>query len=165
SEFKVLTTMHDGETTVDPNSALFLMLDHLPLAAVTAVLVMVLVAIFFVSGADAASVVMGTLSEYGTDEPRRGTVIFWGAATGAVAAVMLMAGAAMTGEVDKALTGLQNITIVASLPFVVVMGLMAVSLVKDLSSDPLIRRNTLGRRLVRQAVVEGVSTYNSADLR
>src|SRR5699024_10398785 len=104
-------------------------------------------------------------SEYGTDEPRRGTVIFWGAATGAVAAVMLMAGAAMTGEVDKALTGLQNITIVASLPFVVVMGLMAVSLVKDLSSDPLIRRNTLGRRLVRQAVVEGVSTYNSADLR
>lgn len=164
-KFKDLTAMVDGEVTVNTNSALFQMLDHLPIASVTAVLVMVLVAIFFVSGADAASIVMGTLTEYGTDEPRRGTVIFWGAATGAVAAVMLVAGAAMTGEADKALTGLQNITIVASLPFVVVMGLMAVSLVKDLSSDPLIRRNTLGRRLVRQAVVEGVSTYNSADLR
>ena len=43
---------------------------------------MVLVAIFFVSGADAASIVMGSLSERGTIKPGRGTVIFWGVATG-----------------------------------------------------------------------------------
>ena len=36
------------------------------------VLVMVLVAIFFVSGADAASIVMGSLSERGTLSPSRG---------------------------------------------------------------------------------------------
>ncbi len=53
---------------------------------------MLLVAIFFVSGADAASIVMGTLSERGTLAPSRKTVIFWGAATGAVAAVMLLVG-------------------------------------------------------------------------
>ena len=41
---------------------LFGMLDNLPLAGVTTVLVMLLVAVFFVSGADAASMVMGTLS-------------------------------------------------------------------------------------------------------
>ena len=34
---------------------------------------MALVAIFFVSGADAASIVMGTLSERGTLEPSRAT--------------------------------------------------------------------------------------------
>jgi choline-glycine betaine transporter len=34
------------------------------------VLVMILVGIFFVSGADAASLVMGTLSEHGTTAPR-----------------------------------------------------------------------------------------------
>ena len=62
---------------------------------------MVLVAIFFVSGADAASIVMGSLSERGTIEPSRATVVFWGAATGAVAAVMLLVGG------DDALTGLQ----------------------------------------------------------
>ncbi len=71
---------------------LFGMLNQLPLPQVTAVLVMILVAIFFVSGADAASVVMGTLSESGSIEPSRWTVIFWGVLTGAVAAVMLIIG-------------------------------------------------------------------------
>ena len=72
--------------------SLFAMLSNLPLSTITSVIVMVLVAIFFVSGADAASIVMGTLSERGTLKPSRKTVIFWGAATGAVAAVMLIVG-------------------------------------------------------------------------
>jgi len=76
---------------------------------------MLLVAIFFVSGADAASIVMGTLSERGTLDPSKWVVVFWGVATGGVAAVMLLVGD------EDALTGLQNITIVAALPFVVVM--------------------------------------------
>ena len=42
------------------------------------------VAIFFVSGADAASIVMGTLSERGAIEPKKPLVIFWGVLTGAV---------------------------------------------------------------------------------
>ena len=96
-------------------SQLFTTLESFPLATVTSVLVMLLVAIFFVSGADAASIVMGTLSERGTIEPSRPTVIFWGCATGAVAAVMLLVGG------QDALSGLQTITIVAALPFVVVM--------------------------------------------
>ena len=53
-----------------------------PFATAASVLVMVLVAIFFVSGADAASIVMGTLSERGTLEPSRPTVIFWGSGHG-----------------------------------------------------------------------------------
>ena len=103
-------------------------------------LVMVLVAIFFVSGADAASIVMGSLSERGTIEPSKPTVIFWGVATGAVAAVMLLVGG------SDALTGLQTITIVAALPFVLVMIGLAVALVKDLRSDPLMVRRSTPRR-------------------
>lgn len=57
-------------------ATLFALLDTMPWATVTSVLVMVLVAIFFVSGADAASIVMGSLSEHGTLEPHRFTVIF-----------------------------------------------------------------------------------------
>ena len=132
---------------------LFAMLGHMPLSTLTSVLVMVLVAIFFVSGADAASIVMGTLSERGTLEPKRLNVIFWGAATGAVALVMLLVGG------DDALTGLQNITIVAALPFLVVMVGLAVALVRDLSSDPLIVRRAYAVAAVEQAVVSGVKDH------
>ena len=114
---------------------------------------MLLVAIFFVSGADAASIVMGTLSERGTLDPSRWVVVFWGVATGGVAAVMLLIG----GEV--ALTGLQNITIVAALPFVVVMVGLCFALVKDLRHDPLMVRRRYAAAAVEQAVVDGVTRH------
>ncbi|GAA1958294.1 BCCT family transporter [Nocardioides panacihumi] len=134
-------------------SQLFTTLDAFPMAKVASVLVMVLVAIFFVSGADAASIVMGTLSEHGTQEPSRGTVIFWGVATGAVAAVMLLVGG------EDALNGLQSITIVAALPFVVVMVGLAVALVKDLRSDPLMVRRKYGEEVIEAAVIAGVTEH------
>ncbi|MFW5471781.1 BCCT family transporter [Knoellia sp. CPCC 206450] len=136
-----------------PEATLFGMLETMPLSTITSILVMLLVAIFFVSGADAASIVMGTLSERGTLVPSRPTVIFWGAATGAVAAVMLLVGGA------DALSGLQNITIVAALPFVLVMVGLAVSLVKDLASDPLVVRRAYAVAAVEQAVVAGVTEH------
>ncbi|MFC7494120.1 MULTISPECIES: BCCT family transporter [unclassified Nocardioides] len=134
-------------------SQLFTTLESFPLSTLTSILVMVLVGIFFVSGADAASIVMGTLSERGTQHPSRPTVIFWGVATGAVAAVMLLVGG------DDALTGLQNITIVAALPFVVVMIGLAFSLVKDLRSDPLVVRRKYAEEAVAQAVVTGITAH------
>jgi choline/carnitine/betaine transport len=133
--------------------SLFAMLSNLPLSTITSVIVMVLVAIFFVSGADAASIVMGTLSERGTLRPSRKTVVFWGAATGAVAAVMLIVGG------EDALSGLQNITIVAALPFLVVMVGLAISLVKDLNADPLIVRRQIAVAAIDQAVVAGVTEH------
>ncbi|RZU32584.1 BCCT family transporter [Blastococcus saxobsidens] len=132
---------------------LFGVLDQFPLATVMTVLVMALVAIFFVSGADAASIVMGALSERGTLEPSRPTVIFWGVVMGAVAAVMLLVGG------DEALTGLQNLTIIAALPFALVMVGLAVSLAKDLRSDPMVLRRTYATEAVEQAVVEGITRH------
>ncbi|GAA4095151.1 BCCT family transporter [Nocardioides kongjuensis] len=132
---------------------LFGTLDALPLATVASILVMLLVAIFFVSGADAASIVMGSLSERGTTEPRRSVVIFWGVATGAVAAVMLLAGG------EDALTGLQTITIVAALPFVVIMIGLAAALVRELRTDPMVVRRRYGEEAVEQAVIAGVTEH------
>ena len=134
-------------------SQLFTTLESFPLSTVTSVLVMLLVSIFFVSGADAASIVMGTLSERGTREPSRPIVIFWGVATGASAAVMLLVGGA------DALSGLQTITIVAALPFVVVMGGLAMALVKDLRKDPLMVRRQYGEVAVASAVIAGVTEH------
>jgi choline/carnitine/betaine transport len=132
---------------------LFGVLEQFPLATVMTVLVMVLVAIFFVSGADAASIVMGSLSERGTLSPSRPTVIFWGVVMGAVAAVMLLVGG------DEALSGLQNLTIVAALPFALVMVGLAIALAKDVRSDPMVLRRTFATEAVEHAVVEGISKH------
>ncbi|WP_427383225.1 BCCT family transporter [Janibacter sp. G56] len=132
---------------------LFALLDTMPWAGITSVIVMILVGIFFVSGADAASIVMGTLSENGTLEPSRWVVIFWGAATGAVAAIMLLLGG------DDALAGLQNVTIIAALPFVVVMVGLAVALMKDLHTDPMVVRRRYAVAAIEQAVVAGVTEH------
>jgi choline/carnitine/betaine transport len=149
---------HRGGANLNPdafNTALFQLLGEYPLVGITTVLVMLLVGIFFVSGADAASIVMGTLSERGTTEPSRPTVIFWGVLTGAVAAVMLIVGG------SNALTSLQNITIAASLPFVLVMVGLMFSLVKDLRNDPLMLRTERANELVEQAVIQGVSEHDN----
>ncbi|OBB40174.1 BCCT family transporter [Mycobacterium sp. 852002-51961_SCH5331710] len=140
-----------GEGSIE--AQLFGLLDQYPIATIASVLVMVLVAIFFVSGADAASVVMGSLSERGTIKPGRGTVIFWGVATGAVAAVMLLVGG------EDALNGLQTITILAALPFVVVMVGLAVGLVKDLRRDPMMVRQQYAKEAVDTAVIQGVTEH------
>jgi choline/carnitine/betaine transport len=121
-----------GQST--PEGQLFALLHHFPLSSVAGVVVMLLVAIFFVSGADAASIVMGTLSQRGSIAPSKGVVVFWGVLTGAVAAVMLLVGG------SNALNGLQNLTVIAALPFMVIMIGLCVSLARDLRSDPLIRR-------------------------
>ncbi|MGU3586757.1 BCCT family transporter [Rhodococcus sp. C26F] len=125
---------HDGIDLFSrgtPESQLFGMLDHLPLAGASSLLVMALVAIFFVSGADAASIVMGTLSQRGTLRPTRAVVAFWGVATGGVAILMLCTGG------SDALSGLQTMTIIVAAPFAVVMIGMCVSLYRDVTRDPL----------------------------
>jgi choline-glycine betaine transporter len=140
-----------GEGSIE--AQLFGLLDQYPVAMIASILVMVLVAIFFVSGADAASIVMGSLSERGTIKPGRGTVIFWGIAMGAVAAVMLLVGG------EDALKGLQTITILAALPFLLVMIGLAVSLVKDLRNDPKVVRRQYASEAVNNAVVTGVTQH------
>lgn len=143
-----------GETTAE--GQLFGMLREYPLATVTSVLVMILVGIFFVSGADAASIVMGTLSQRGALEPGRSVVVFWGVLTGAVAAVMLLIG----GGGGDALTGLQDLTILAAAPFTLVMVGLCVALTRDLRQDPLILRGAKGREAVETAVVAGHERYD-----
>ncbi|MEV0227257.1 BCCT family transporter [Streptomyces sp. NPDC050704] len=142
-----------GETT--PEGQLFGVLHEYPIATATSLLVMILVGIFFVSGADAASIVMGTLSQKGALEPGRFVVVFWGVVTGGVAAIMLLIG---SGEAD-ALTGLRNLTILAAAPFALVMIGMCVALMRDLRHDPVIVRREMGSEAVGLAVIEGHKQY------
>ncbi len=132
---------------------LFTLLENFPWATLTSILVMVLVGIFFVSGADAASLVMGTLSQNGAIEPRKSVVIFWGVATGGVAAVMLLVGGA------SGLEGLKTITIVSAVPFSIVMVALCFALYQDLTRDPLVVRAAYAQTAVHEAVVNGVEQH------
>lgn len=155
-----LVTMVDGAPSINFDGALFDLVKNLGmpewLTAGVIVLAMVLVAIFFVTGADAASIVMGSLSSNGAEHPRRGVVIFWGSLTGAVAAVMMLAGG---DEPSEALSGLQRVTIVAALPFILVMLLLCFALAKDLRRDPLSLRRRLATSVVERAIRTGVEQH------
>ncbi|MFF2074235.1 BCCT family transporter [Kitasatospora sp. NPDC058162] len=108
-------------------ASLFEMLRSLPLGSVTSVIAVLLVMTFFITSADSASLVLGSLSSRGSLHPRTPLVVVWGVLMGGVAAALLLAGG---------LTALQNATILVALPFVVVMLLLCVSLVKELREDP-----------------------------
>ncbi|MGC4962464.1 BCCT family transporter [Gordonia sp. DT218] len=144
----------------DSDATLFEVLAHLPWTAVASALVMLLVAIFFVSGADSASIVMGSLSHRGVHDPPRWLTIFWGVLTGTVAAVLL----AISG--DDGLTGLQQMAIIAALPFVVVMILMCFALFRDLRRDPLIvarmeLRSEIDEHIRQQATEIATSEFSA----
>jgi glycine betaine transporter len=115
--------------------ALFLTLEQFPLFWLTALITIILVALFFVSGADAASVVMGMLSSRGNLHPKRWNIIVWGVFTGAAAAICLLAGA-IQGSVDVALSALQAVAIASAAPFVLVLIGLCFSILKALRSEP-----------------------------
>jgi glycine betaine transporter len=116
------------DAVAQPEIALFTLLEELPLATLTSIVVIVLVSVFFVSGADAASIVMGMLTCRGILEPPRAIVAFWGTAMGAVAITLLVAGGLET---------LQQAAIVAGAPFALVMIGLCVSFFKALRLEPI----------------------------
>ena len=107
--------------------AMFALLESLPLYSLVSGVSMLLVANYFVTSADSASLVLGSLSSRGSLSPKKPLVVFWGATIGGVAAVLLLSGG---------LEGLKNATIIVALPFVFVMLLLCVALMKELATDP-----------------------------
>ncbi|MCB5169218.1 BCCT family transporter [Streptomyces bambusae] len=108
-------------------ASLFAMLDALPLGTATSWVAMVLVMTYFVTSADSASLVMGSLTSRGSLHPPTWLVVTWGVLMAAVAAVLLVAGG---------LKSLQTATILVALPFVVVMLALCWALVTELRADP-----------------------------
>ncbi|MCI4062114.1 BCCT family transporter [Micromonospora sp. R77] len=134
--------------------ALFGLLDALPLATVTSGVAMVLVALYFVTSADSASLVLGSLTSRGALRPHRVLVVLWGVLIGAVAAALLLAGG---------LAALQQATILVALPFVVVMLGLAVALVRELAADPAVRPPARPRRSGLAAAVRAARSYGEED--
>lgn len=108
-------------------ASLFAMLEALPIGTVTSVVAMLLVMTYFITSADSASLVMGSLTSRGSLNPPTWLVVSWGVLMAAVAAVLLVVGG---------LSSLQTATILVALPFVVVMLVLCWALLRELREDP-----------------------------
>ena len=117
--------------TESPANALFETLNEFPLATVTSLLAILLVGLFFVSGADAGAVVLGLLSSRGAIRPRTWVLVTWGVLTGLAAVVLLLSGG------NNALQSLQQASIIAAAPFLLVMIAMCYALFKELRAERL----------------------------
>ncbi|GAB3270580.1 BCCT family transporter [Arthrobacter pigmenti] len=138
---------------VVPSEVLFSMVNNLPFSEWLPWLIMVVLAIFFITAADSASVVMGILTTRGSQNPAKPLVVFWGLVMAGIAVVMLLLGD------ESALAGLQQLVIITAVPFAIVMLMIIVAWFRELRTDPLTLRSRYAETAVSNAVVDGVDRY------
>jgi choline/glycine/proline betaine transport protein len=107
-------------------TALFVLLEQLPISLITSIVAIVLVMSFFVTSSDSGSLVIDSLTSGGKLNAPVGQRIFWAQTEGAVAAVLLYGGG---------LNALQTASITTGLPFLFILLLMCYSLYKGLSKE------------------------------
>lgn len=109
-------------------AGLYVMLDQLPGGYYAAIAAVLLVSMFVVTSADAATFVLGMFTSKGVLNPTRFVRILWGVLQLLMAAVLLLSGG---------LLGLRTVSIVTAFPFMLLMVLMAYSLYRDLVLESL----------------------------
>lgn len=134
----------DGDAT----KMLFNLLHEYPFGAGVSIIAMLLLATFFVTSADSASTVMGSMSQRGRLVASPIVTVLWGVLTCAIAVIMLT-----TGDADS-LDNLQNITIIAASPFVLIIIALMFAVVKALGDDPLYLDQKNQRRMVLRVARE-----------
>jgi choline/glycine/proline betaine transport protein len=116
----------DEEGAVATDTALFQLLDTLPLAGLLSAVAIFLIVVFFVTSSDSGSFVVDMIATGGDPNPPVWSRAFWAGLEGIIAAVLLVAGG---------LAALQTMAILVALPFSIVMVLMAFATAKALMAD------------------------------
>ena len=107
-------------------TATFATLEHYPLGFILSIITLVVIMIFFVTSADSATYVLGMLSSKGDINPASFVKVSWGIILALFAMIMIYTGGTQA---------IQNLLIIAALPFSIVIILMIWSLFKSLSID------------------------------
>ncbi|UOM33492.1 BCCT family transporter [Acuticoccus sp. I52.16.1] len=116
-------------TQEDYGNAVFKLIEFFPMSNVLAVVIMVMIVVWFVTSSDSGSFVIDMLTAGGDRDPPKIQRIFWATTEGAVAAVLLVAGG---------LNALQAAAVVAGFPFAFVLIALAWGLMRALGRDKLI---------------------------
>lgn len=123
----IIAQQNGADLAAQPTEAqLFGLLDTLPGGVVAGIGAMILIATFFITSADSATFVLGSLSTRGGADPARSVSTIWGLVIAASAGVLLIGGG---------LVGLQTAAIVAAFPFAIVLLMVLASLVKGLRQE------------------------------
>jgi choline/glycine/proline betaine transport protein len=135
---RLLANPNNPLAEASAENSLFVLLDQLPIASVVAtiasVIGIVVVVLFFATSSDSGSLVVDILTNGGDPNPMWQQRLFWAVLEGVVAAVLLGAGAAAGAD---ALGALQTASIVAGLPFCIVLLLMCAGIARGLQSEKL----------------------------
>ncbi|WP_339692179.1 BCCT family transporter [Celeribacter baekdonensis] len=126
--------INDGYTVAQDASLelkLFKMLDVLPLSAITSLVGIVLVVVFFVTSSDSGSLVIDTITAGGKVDAPVPQRAFWCIFEGAVAIVLLLSAGG--------LQSLQSMVISTGLPFTVVLLLMCFAVARGLHAERKIK--------------------------
>ncbi|MBY0446244.1 MAG: BCCT family transporter, partial [Burkholderiales bacterium] len=115
-----------SQTAGNVDALLFKFFEYLPLVKVTSSITVLLIAVFFVTSADSGAFVLNTIATRGADKSPAWQSLFWAGLLGVTAAILLTAGG---------LKALQAVTLIAALPFTVIMLLLCFSLCKGLAAD------------------------------
>ncbi len=116
-------------TQAQYTTATFAVLQQLPIYQVMAPLTLVLIVICFVGAADSATFVLPMLTFGGTQDPSKAARAGWGIAQGAVTIILIL----VSGS--GALVALQTASVVAALPFMVVVAFMCIALARQVAKD------------------------------
>lgn len=119
--------------------ALFAMLAELPFSFFTNIVAIILIFIFFITSADSASFVLGSMTSNGDPEPKLSVKLVWGLLIAGAASVLLFSG-------GGGLRALQTASIVAALPFTIIMIFMVVCITMILSKDKKLDRRIKKKR-------------------
>lgn len=110
-----------------PEALLFKFLNFLPLAAVTSVIALVVISLFFITSADSGIYVLNNIASRDKSlTAPRWQAVMWGVLMSLVAILLLGQGGLAT---------LQTMTLIVALPFAMLMLLMCVSLWKGVAAD------------------------------
>ena len=105
---------------------LFTVLEHYPMGTVMSLITIFLIGTFFITSADSATFVLGSLTTNGSLNPPNRIKFTWGIIQSLSAAILLWSGG---------LKGLQTGAILAAFPFVFVIILLIISLLKSFQEE------------------------------
>lgn len=110
----------------DVTTALFALLERMPLTIVLDIICLVLIFIFLVTSADSATYVLGMLTSKGSLVPPTRRKVVWGITLGAMGAALLLSGN---------VRAVQAVAISGAIPFTFVLLLQCVALIRALREE------------------------------
>lgn len=116
------------QVAASPETGLFTVFSHYPLGIILSLAVIVLLCTFFITSADSGTFVLAMLSSDGEMNPPSIKKVIWGLVQSGLAIGLLIAGG---------LKPLQTISIVAAFPFMFIMLVACVSLVRALKQEKI----------------------------